>query len=385
MRINACTSRRVLTQRDPYVNLLRNTVGVFAGMVAGADSITSVPFDAMLEMADEFSRRVARNTVLILQEEAHLHRVQDPPGGSWFLDQLTEQVAERAWKVFQEVERQGGMLKALQSGTIHQQIEAAFTPRAKNIARRKEGITGVSEFPNVGEEPIRHLEIGRAAIRSAAIDRVEQGRALEYALRAVAKDPSSIEAAVAAASNGASIGQLATALEFHQNRAEITPLAAHFFAEPFEQLRAASDAWHARHTRRPIVFLANMGPIAHHTARAAYSKNFFEAGGFEVVTNSGFSDADTAAAAFADSGAPIAVICSSDKLYPDLVPAVAAKLKAIGARSIVLAGNPGANEQAWRAAGVNRFIFVKCDVLATLRELLEEIGVLETKVPTGSV
>ncbi len=113
-----------------------------------------------------------------------------------------------------------------------------------------------------------------------------------------------------------------------------------------------------------------MGPVSHHTARATYSKNFFEAGGFSVVTNNGFPDADAAAKAFAASGAPIAVICSSDKLYPDLVPQLAGKLKAAGAKSVVLAGNPGANEQAWRAAGVDRFIFMKCDVLATLREIL---------------
>jgi methylmalonyl-CoA mutase cobalamin-binding subunit len=115
------------------------------------------------------------------------------------------------------------------------------------------------------------------------------------------------------------------------------------------------------------VFLANMGPVSHHTARATYSKNFFEAGGFEVIGNDGFRDADAAVKAFLDSGATVAVICSSDKLYPDIVPQLAPKLKAAGARSVVLAGNPGANEAAYRAAGVDRFIFMKCDVLNTLR------------------
>jgi methylmalonyl-CoA mutase len=148
------------------------------------------------------------------------------------------------------------------------------------------------------------------------------------------------------------------------------------FAEPFEALRDASDAWHATHGRRPRVFLANMGPIAHHSARAAYAKNFFEAGGFEVIGNNGFKDVGALALAFATSGATMAVICSSDKLYPDLVPKAAPKLKEAGARSVVLAGNPGPNEAAWRAAGVDRFIFIKCDVLGTLREMLCEEGVL---------
>src|SRR5262249_22215418 len=144
---------------------------------------------------------------------------------------------------------------------------------------------------------------------------------------------------------------------------------------PFEELRDASDAWQATHGKRPRVFLANMGPVAHHTARATYAKNFFEAGGLEVV-GKGFKDAAAAARAFADSGATVAVICSSDKLHPEVVPQVAPKLKEAGARSVVLAGNPGASEAAWRGAGVDRFIFIKCDVLATLRDLLREEGVL---------
>src|SRR5262249_54409113 len=185
-----------------------------------------------------------------------------------------------------------------------------------------------------------------------------------------------VATAVEAAEKGASLGQLASALGFHAEPTVIPPLTPHPFAEPFEEMREASDAWQAARGRRPRVFLANMGPVAHHTARATSAKNFFEAGGFEVIGNDGFKGADAAAKAFGDSGATVAVICSSDKLYPEVVPQVAPKLKAAGARSVVLAGNPGANEAAWRAAGVDRFIFIKCDVLATLREMLRQEGVL---------
>jgi methylmalonyl-CoA mutase len=375
MRINARTGKRVLTKRDPYVNLLRNTVGVFAAGVGGADSITSVPFDATIGQPDDFSRRVARNTLLVLQEEAHLHKVIDPAGGSWFLDRLTQQLAEEAWGIFQKIERQGGMLKALTIGWIATEIETTFTSRAKDIARRKEGITGVSEFPDVAEQPVVASRIDVEQLRKAAIDRLQKqrGKSTE-ALDIKADEPT--ESAVAAAAKGTSIGQIARALGFHKETTEISPLELRGFAEPFEQLRDASDAWYAQHGKRPAVFLANMGPVSHYTARATYSKNFFEAGGFAVATNSGFPDADAAAKAFAASGAPVAVICSSDKLYPDLVPQLAGKLKAAGAKSVVLAGNPGANEQAWRAAGVDKFIYVKCDVLVTLREILREQGVL---------
>jgi methylmalonyl-CoA mutase len=385
MRIHARVSKRVLTLRDPYVNLLRNTVACYAAGLGGAEAITSVPFDAVAGLPDSFSRRIARNTALILQDEAHLHRVVDPPGGSWYLDWLTDQLAEKAWAIFQEIERRDGMLQAIRTGWVAQQIDSAFAPRAKNLARRKEGITGVSEFPDIGEKPLVRPAPDRAALRTAAIRRLaaarleddkvtrwQGGKVKEDNQAPVTLSPGHL---VTLSSAGASLGQLARPLGFHVEPATLPPLTPHPFAEPFEELRDASDAWQKVHGSRPRVFLANMGPVAHHTARASYAKNFFEAGGFEVIGNSGFKDAD-AAAAFAESGATVAVICSSDKLYPECVPAVAPKLKAAGARTVVLAGNPGASESAWRAAGVDRFIFIKCDVLGTLRELLRQEGVL---------
>jgi methylmalonyl-CoA mutase len=382
MRLHSRISKRVLTHRDPYVNLLRNTVGCFAAGVGGAEAITSVPFDSVAGLPDALSRRIARNTVLVLQEEAHLNRVIDAPGGSWYLGWLTDQVGEKAWGIFQEVERRGGMLQAIRSGWVAAQIDSAFGLRAKNLARRKEGITGVSEFPDVGEAPVVRPAPDRDALRMAAAERLARARQGGPALSGLAyagvRGASGVPVAtlMEAGEQGASIGQLALALGFHAEPTLLPPLTPHPFAEPFEELRDASDSWQAVHGRRPRVFLANLGPVAHHTARATYAKNFFEAGGFEVVGNDGFRDADAAARAFAQSGATIAVLCSSDKLYPEFVPQAAPKLKAAGARSVVLAGNPGTNEAAWRAAGVGRFIFIKCDVLATLREMLREEGVL---------
>ncbi len=376
MQIHARTSRRVLTRRDPYVNLLRNTVAVFAAGVGGANAITSVPFDALTGLPDEFSRRVARNTVLVLQAEAHLHRVIDPAGGSWYLDRLTEELAEKAWEILQAVERQGGMLAALEQGWVASEIDAAYAPRAKDIARRKEGITGVSEFPNVSEPRVAHPAPDPATLRSTATARVRADSPGRY--RAI---------------GGGNSGQLhrgpgggrdgrrhrrtdGAALRFHGIPGPaIPPLEPRSFAEPFEELRDASDAWQESHGHRPRIFLANMGPLAHFTARASYSKNFFEAGGFEVIGDEGFADAADAAATFKKSDARIAVICSSDKLYPEMVPQVAPQLKQAGARTVVLAGFPGDQAPAWEAAGVDRFIYMKCDVLETLRELLREEGV----------
>lgn len=380
MRIHARVSKRVLTQRDPYVNLLRNATAIFAAGIGGAETVTSVPFDATLGLPDNFSRRIARNSVLILQEEGHLHRVIDPPGGSWYLEQLTDQVAAKGWQIFQEIERSGGMLESIRSGWVARQIDSAFAPRAKDIARRKAGITGVSEFPNVGEARVERIPPDFATLRRAANQRVAAARRVAEGVARVRVEVNApgaaTAAAIEAAGEGASIGQLARALAFQSEPTVISPLSPHIFARPFEELRDASDAWQSAHGCRPSVFLANMGPISHHTARATYAKNFFEAGGFEVITNAGFQQPEEAVNAFAASGAKTAVLCSSDKLYPEVVPQLVPKLKQAGARHVVLAGNPGANEAAWRAAGVDRFIFIKCDVLATLRDMLREEGVL---------
>jgi methylmalonyl-CoA mutase len=376
MRIHARISKRVLTQRDPYVNLLRNTAACYAAGLGGAEAITSVPFDIVAGLPSDLGRRIARNTVHILQEEAHLNRVVDPGGGSWYLDALTDGLAEKAWALFQEIERHGGMLQAIQSGWIAEQIESAFAPRARNLARRKEGITGVSEFPETSEPRLVRPVPDTEALRRAAMERIARVRKSSPMLTRLPTATDRITTAVEAAGAGASIGQLAAALGLHAEPTAMAPLAPHPFAEPFEALREAADAWVTEHGERPRVFLVAMGSPAHFTGRATYARNFFAAGGFGVVAGSGYKDAESAVVAFRESGARIAVICSSDKLYPEVVPQLGARLKASGARSVILAGNPGVNESAWRAAGVDRFIFVKCDVLATLRDMLREEGIL---------
>ena len=195
MRIHARTSNRVLTQRDPYVNLLRNTVAVFAAGVGGADAITSVPFDAMIGLPDDFSRRVARNTVLVLQEEAHLHRVIDPAGGSWFLDQLTEELAGKAWADLSgDRTPAAACCRHSRAGWIAEQIDAAYAPRAKDIARRKEGITGVSEFPDVTRSESIHVSArsgspargGRNTDRECSQDRWRRSATLTSAADPIA-------------------------------------------------------------------------------------------------------------------------------------------------------------------------------------------------------
>jgi methylmalonyl-CoA mutase len=389
-RIRVRTSRRVLTRRDPWVNLLRSTVCCFAGAVGGADSITTAPLDAAIGPGDEFSLRLARNTQTILMEESHLNRVIDPAGGSWFLECLTEQFAEKAWALFREIEGQGSMIRAATEGWVAEQVGAVESARERDLATRKQVVTGVSEHPDASERPLERSAPDRARLRVEASSRLMAWRrdnpcvpalaALTRAAEARSDAPGALaEAAVQAAEAGATVGQMGAALTSALNGAQpvrVEPLAVRTFAAAFEELRDACDRHEARTGARLAVFLANMGTPADFIARSTYALNFFQAGGSRAINNDGFADPAAAAEAFAGSGAKVAVICSSDKKYATVVEGTAPRLKAAGARTVVLAGNPGADEAKYRAAGVDRFIFVRCDVLGTLHELLREEGVL---------
>src|SRR5271166_5399219 len=381
MRLRTTTSRRVQTTRNPELNILRNTATCYAGAIAGAEAITTVPFDAPVVLGTDLSRRNARNIQLILAEECHLNRVIDPAGGSWYIEWYTRQLAERAWALFQQIEAQGGMQAATSSGWVAKQIDIVELKRAHDIAARKVPITGITEHPDISEKKLDKTAPSRIELRMAAAQRLSNWRktqtpqpALDLLVGAVRR--SDIAAgdltarAIAAAGAGATLGQLAAALRPPgAEPAHVVALAVHPFDEAFEALRDASDAFAARHGHRPRVFLAGVGSIAEQIGRKTYAKNFFEAGGFEVVAREAKYDVDSSAAEFAKSGTKIAVICSTDKQYGTCVAQLAPKLKVAGARTVILAGNPGAHEAAYRAAGVDRFIFLKCDALDTLSSL----------------
>ncbi|MEN6626204.1 MAG: methylmalonyl-CoA mutase family protein [Candidatus Sumerlaeia bacterium] len=374
MRMHVTTSRRVITERDPWVNMLRTTVCAAAGAIGGAQAVTAVPFDAAIGQPDDFSRRIARNTQLILAEESHLGSVVDPAGGSWYIEKLTDQLAQAAWKLFQEIEARGGMVRSLADGWAAGQINAAFAERLKNLRRRRDPITGVSEYPNVKEKPVERHIPNVAETRKKMQERLV-ARRIHGRGQAEVNLARPMESAVEMARLGWSAGDILGHLGEGSEPTAIEPLRPHPFSEPFEALRTASDEYLEKTGRRPRVFLANMGPVARHTARANYATNFFEAGGFEVLTNAGFASPAEAATAFGESGAAIAAICSDDKLYAEVAADTAGALKAAGARTVVLAGNPGENKAAWQAAGVDRFIYIGCEVLEILRALLTDEGV----------
>ncbi|MFE6842941.1 methylmalonyl-CoA mutase family protein [Streptomyces sp. NPDC057686] len=313
-RQHAVTSPVMMTRRDPWVNMLRTTVACMAAGVGGADSVTVLPFDHELGLPDAFARRISRNTSTILLEESHLARVIDPAGGSYYVEQLTDELAHAAWEFFQTIEKAGGLAAALRSGLVADRLAATWAERSKKLAKRREPITGVSEFPLLSEKPL---------------DREPAPAGPTGGLPRVRRD------------------------------------------EAYEALRARSDAHLAATGNRPRIFLAALGPAAAHTARATFAANLFQAGGVEPVHDPVSVDPATAAEAYAASGADgMAVLCSSDALYEEQAEAVAAALRAAGATTVFLAGKPGTS-----AGAVDEYVFAGCDAVAVLSSVLDRMGV----------
>ncbi|WP_213163256.1 methylmalonyl-CoA mutase family protein [Kaustia mangrovi] len=351
--VAAETASRMLTRYDPWVNMLRTTAAAFAAGIGGADAITVAPYTGAIGLPDGFARRIARNIQLILREESGLGRVVDPAGGSWYVEHLTDALAEKAWALFQDIEAEGGMARALLSGRIQEQIAETRAMRQGDLARRKAAITGVSTFPKLDGEP--------APVREAASPQApESGDVAEAS-------------SFADLCAGARAGK-AVALATGGEAARCEPLPAWRLAEDFEALRDAAEARRAETGVQPSVFLANLGRLADFNVRATWSRNLFGAGGLSAPANDGFADAQSAAEAFRASGAEIAAICSTDAIYADMAAETARALKAAGAKRVYLAGRPGDAAAALEEAGVDGFVHEGCDVLAVLRDAHEALA-----------
>lgn len=364
--INAVSAEMALSKVDPWVNMLRTTVTSLSAGLGGADSVICLPYDHLIGLPDGFARRIARNTQLILQEESNVHRVIDPAGGSWFIENLTRELASNAWGRFQSLEARGGIIKALADGSLQKEIAEIWQTRESRVATRRDPLTGVSEFPNITEAKVTCDTPDLATIRKEA-------KARQTGFKGAIGN--NLEDLITAAKSGATIAQMYEALYGKAAGTTIDPLPTHRLSESFETLRDRADAHKASKGRFPQIFLANLGPVAKHTARAMFARNFFEAGGIEAITNNGFADAREAAKAFGESGAKIAVICGSDPQYADMAADVAQSLKQAGATRIYLAGHPGDARADYEAAGIDDFIFIGADVLAICETALSHLGV----------
>ncbi len=371
MTLQARTADRVVSRRDPWVNLLRTTATCFTAAVGGADSITTLPYDAAAGLPSAFGQRIARNTQLLLLEESSLNRVIDPAGGAWYVESLTDQMARAAWTEFQAIEAAGGIVEELLSGALAASIATVNAERETNLARRKDALTGVSEFPNIHEDEIETAPADLDALRADAARRLATRRGNAVSLPG---DGSPMAALAEAAASGATLGTMAAALA--GTPATVPALPRHRAAQAYEDLRDAADAYRARTGARPRIFVANLGRPADYTGRNLFARNLFEAGGIEAVDSGGFDDTAAAAEAFTASKANLAVICSSDAVYEARAAEAARALKQAGAGRIYLAGRPGESREMYENNGIDDFVYLGCDILQTLRTALAHLGVL---------
>lgn len=351
------------TQFDPHVNILRGTTEAFAAVVGGADSLHVAPFDAVLgQVPSELGRRLARNTQIMLREESHLDQVADLAGGSWAVETLTHQLCTAAWKLFQEVEAMGGLLKALEAGFAQGKIAEVAAARRKALAQRTDVIVGTNQYANPLEAAPELKPLDHAALKAVL------GPKAAAARKGVFKG-GTFQAMVEAAPL-ATLGELALKGE----GPKVAPLVFRRAAEDFEELRRAVLAHRAGHPG-PQVFLANLGPVGAYMPRLDFTRGFFQAGGFEVADGAWFKTPEEAAQAALASGAPIVVAVGLDDAYPGAVPVLAKALKAGGAKVVLVAGLLKDQAEAFKAAGVDDFVHVRCDVHAVLSGLAKTLEV----------
>jgi len=318
---NAVTSYRMMAKRDAWTNIIRTTIACASAALGGADAVCVLPFTFALGQPDAFARRVARNIQIVCQEESNLGRVADPAGGSWFVENLTNDLAQKAWDIFQSIEGQGGVVAALKSGFVQDEIAKVATVRAAAIATGRVEITGVSAFPKLGDDGVSAEPWPRTAAPTSAAAET------------------------------------------------IRPLSMARLAEPFEALRDVADQYAAA-TGKPFeVFLASLGEVIDHNVRSTWIKNYLAAGGIAAEMSDGYANADVAAQAFKASGLSAACICSSDPVNAEHAEATAKALKAAGATFVLIAGRPGEREAALKAAGVDQFLFAGADAVVTLKGL----------------
>lgn len=331
MECHAVTSRFNQTLFDAHVNLLRSQTEAMSAALAGVDSITVTPFDAPYQTPDEFSQRIARNQQLLLKEESHLDKVADPAGGSYYVETLTVSLAKEAWKLFMEVDDNGGFFPCVNAGKIQEAVNASCRKRHDDMARRKEVLLGTNQFPNFNEFAAEKIKNGTSAAAELA---VVEGVPAENGKGCGCKGECSTDAA--------------------------RTLCDTRMASDFELLRLATE----KAPNRPKVFMLTIGNLAMRLARAQFSSNFFGCAGYEIIDNIGFDSVQAGIDAAMEKGTDIVVLCSSDDEYATFAPEAFRLLD--GRAEFVVAGAPACTDDL-KALGIENFIHVRSNVLDTLR------------------
>lgn len=365
------TSPFTKTVYDPYVNMLRAAAEAFAAVVGGADGVHVSPFDEAIGLADEFSRRIARNTQLILLEEAHMASVIDPAGGSYYVETLTAKLAEEAWKLFQRVEEQGGMAKALEAGFVQAEVEAVAKRRLDRVKMRKEKIVGTNVYANLEETPIEKPT--QAAANE--LPPLDEKRMAD--IRSTLVSGNWVEAAIGAARRRATAREIAAALADGNTSIRIAPIRAWRLAEPFERLRKAAEKHAERTGSRLSVHLINIGPLVRHQARADFIAGLFAAGGVAAERSDGFASVAEAVEWVQSTSGTHYIVCGADDDYPAFVPALARAFKQAKPNAkLYVAGKPPEElENTYGAAGVDGSIHLGSNAYEVIVAFFTERGV----------
>lgn len=315
MWVHAITSKFNQTLYDSHVNLLRSMTETMSAALAGVDSLETLPFDLCYKCPDEFSERIARNQQVLLREESHLNKVVDPAGGSYYIETLTASIADQAWKVFNEIEDNGGFEAMLKKGEIQAKVNESGVKRHLDVARRKEILLGTNQYPNFNEKALDKVS-ETCGCKCGCHDGEAKDGAVEW-------------------------------LNF--DRA----------ASQFEQLRLDTE----RSSHRPKVFMLTIGNLAMRLARAQFSSNFFGCAGYEIIDNIGFNSVKEGVDSAIEKGADVVVLCSSDDEYAEFAPEA---YKELANRALfVVAGAPACMDDL-KAQGIENFIHVRVNVLDTL-------------------
>ncbi|MEN8204053.1 MAG: methylmalonyl-CoA mutase family protein [Bacteroidota bacterium] len=311
IRIHSTSSQWNMTLYDPYVNMLRGTTEAMSAITGGADMLSVLPFDYPYGESTQFSDRIARNIQIILREEAYFDRVADPASGSYYIESLTDAIAEKVWELFRKVESDGGFMKSFKLGWIQEMVLESRDKKTSKIASGRGRVLGSNAYPNFNE---------------SILDMLKKKE------------------------------------ETSQLDGDLTPLVPFRVSSLFEELRLQTE----ESEKRPKVLLFKYGNPAWVTARAAFSGNFFACSGYEIMDQPAFSSVEEGIQVARDSAADLVVLCSSDDAYATLAPAVAEALKDLSI--VVIAGNPASDMEALQKAGINYFIHLRSNMLETLKE-----------------
>ncbi len=387
LTLHARTTKFNQTKLDPYVNMLRTTTEAFSAIIGGVDTLQTNPFDESFNEPDKFSRRIARNTQIILGEESHLDNLIDAAGGSFYIEKLTAQIAEKAWEIVKQIEVEGGMHQALKKSVPQTMISETRTVRKNDLSKRKTVLVGTNMYANTKEKQFEMRRTDQKEfvkkrsefLQKYRIERDDEKhrKIIEQLEKVALSDPgNSIELASEAIRLGATIGELTNIFRKDAKSETLNEkLIFSRLSEDFEQLRDESSKIAMLRGYPPKVFLANMGSLKQHKARADFSRGFFETGGFEVVYPGGFNNESDAAEAAVKSKADVIVICSTDDTYPEIVPKLINELKKKNDKvKIVLAGYPKAQVETHKKSGVDEFIYLGANTLEILKSLISGLG-----------